>query len=151
MAMTLVLGTDGSTSEFLMKPIDHKTGRCVTKKLAVDAQGRACSRALVAHNALLDSCAVTDLYEDMDSNSVEHGEVIQTDESGNTLRNLPATIGRPQRPAGPVRVDELLEHTVLKSYALVPIAFARDLCDSLAAGNIYRIPSPRASAVCRGR
>ncbi len=84
MAMTMVLETEGGISEFLMKPIDRKTGRRVTKKLAVDAQGRACTRALITHdNLLLPSGAVTDLYEDGDGNTVEHGEVIRTDDSGN--------------------------------------------------------------------
>jgi hypothetical protein len=150
-AMTLVLETDGGASEFLLKPIDRMAGRSTTKKLAVDSQGRQCRRGLMTHDGLLlSSGTVTDLYEDGDGNTVEHTEVVQTDECGNTLRNLPATVGRPQRPAGPVPVDELLEHTVAKAYMLVPLHIARDLSDLLAAGDIYRVVfRPRASVVDR--
>ncbi|MBI2844862.1 MAG: hypothetical protein HYX78_15830 [Armatimonadetes bacterium] len=140
MPMTLILETDGGISEFVIKPIGRKTRQTVTKKLAVDFRGRECSRALMTHDGLLlVSGAVADLYEDSEGNSVEHGEVVQTDDTGNLLRNLSATVGRPQRPVGPITSDELLEHTVVKSYALVQISLARDLRDSLAGGDIYRV------------
>jgi len=149
MPVTLVLETDGGISEFAMKPIDRKTRQVVTKKLAVDHRGRECSRALMTHDGLLlGSGAVADLYEDPEGNSVEHGEIVETDANNATLRNLAATVGRPQRPVGPVAPDELLEHTVMKAYALVPTALANDLRDSLAGGDIYRVAfRPRASVV----
>lgn len=149
MPMSLIIETDDGISEFVMKPIGRKTRQSVTKKLAVDCRGRECSRALMTHDGLLlGSGAVADLYEDADGNSVEHGEVIGTDESGNVLRNLPSTIGRPQRPVGPVASEELLEHTVMKAYALMPIALAHDLRDSLLGGDVYRVAfRPRASVV----
>lgn len=140
MPMTLILETDGGISEFVMKPIGRKTRQSVTKKLAVDLQGRECTRALMTHDGLLlGSGAVADLYEDSDGNSVERGEIIETDANGVTLRNLGATLGRPQRPVGPVAPDELLEHTVMKAYALVPVVIARDLGNSLSGGDIYRV------------
>ena len=41
-----------------------------------------------------------------------------------------------------------MEHTVMKAYALVPIAIAHDLRDSLIGGDIYRVAfRPRASVV----
>jgi hypothetical protein len=149
MPITLILETDGGISEFAVKPIGRQTCQAVTKKLAVDSQGRECSRALMTHDGLLlASGSVLDLYEDPDRNSVEHGEVIQADGDGNVLRNLSATIGRPQRPVGPVPADELLEHKVAKAYALVPVAIAHDLQASLAQGEIYRVAyRPRASVV----
>lgn len=140
MPITITLETAGGISEFVMKPIDRKTRRTVTKKLAVDSQGRECSRASMTHDGLLlGTGMVTDLYEDEECNCVEHGEVIQTDESGNALRNLPATIGRPQRPVGPIPPEEMLEHVVVKAYALTPLAIARDLRDSLTSGDMYRV------------
>ncbi len=147
MSMAILLETDGGISEFSMHPINRKTRQRVTKKLAVDSLGRECSRALLTYDGLvLHSGAVAQLYEDLDGNSVEHGDVMQTDETGATLRNLVATVGRPQRPVGPVSADEMLEHTVLKAYALIPMAMARDLRDSLSDGDIYRVAyRPRAS------
>ena len=147
MPLTLALETDGGISEFTLHPVDRKSRQRITKKLAVDPQGRECSRALSTYDGLvLHSGAVAQLYEDLGGNSVEHGNVLQTDEMGATLRNLAATVGRPQRPVGPVLVDELLEHTVLKAYALVPTVVARDLRDSLSDGDIYRVAfRPRAS------
>ncbi|MHB9036972.1 MAG: hypothetical protein ACYC64_09905 [Armatimonadota bacterium] len=149
MPITLILETDGGISEFVMKPIGRNTRQTVTKKLAVDSQGRECSRALMTHDGLLlGSGAVADLYEDSNGNSIEQSDVIQADFDGNILRNLPATIGRPQRSVGPIPADELLEHTVTKAYALVPIAIAHDLQESLVQGGIYRVSyRPRASVL----
>ena len=149
MPMTLILETDGGISEFVMKPIGRKTRQSVTKKLAVDCRGRECSRALLTHDGLLlGSGAVADLYEDSDGNSVERGEIVETDHNNVTLRNLAATVGRPQRPVGPVASDELLEHTVMKAYFLIPTVIAGDLRDSLLGGDIYRVAfRPRASVV----
>ena len=149
MPMTLILETDDGISEFVMKPIGRKSRQSVTKKLAVDCGGRDCSRALMTHDGLLlGSGAVADLYEDSDGNSVERGEIVETDANNATLRNLAATLGRPQRSVGPVASDELLEHTVTKAYALMPTVIARDLRDSLADADIYRVVfRPRASVV----
>ncbi len=149
MSMTLLIETDCGISEFAMKPIDRKSRQTITKKLAVDSHGRECGRAMLTHDGLLlGSGAVADLYEDADGNSIDHGDVMVTDDSGNVLRNLPATTRRPQRPVGPVPVDELLEHMVVKAYALVPVAIARDLGSSLSDGDVYRVAfRPRASVV----
>lgn len=149
MPMMLTLETDDGVSEFVMRPIDRKTRQATTKRLAVDSQGRECGRAMMTHDGLLlGSGAIADLYEDANGNSVVHGEVIQTDESGNILRNLSATVGRPQRPAGPIPVEELLEYTIMKAYALVPTIIARDLQESLGSGDIYKVAfRPRASVV----
>ncbi len=147
--MTLVLETDGGISEFVMKPIDRKSRQATTKRVAVDAQGRECSRALLTRDELLlGSGSVTDNYEDKDGNSVEHGEVMQVDACGHTLLNLPATIGRTQRPVGPVEVELLLEHTVMKAYVLLSAVIANDLRDSLAALDVYQVAfRPRASVI----
>ena len=149
MPMTLILETDDGISEFVMKPIGRKSRQSVTKKLAVDCRGRDCSRALMTHDGLLlGSGAVADLYEDSDGNSVERGEIVETDANSVTLRNLAATLGRPQRPVGPVAPEELLEHTVMKAYALMPTVIARDMRDSLADADIYRVAfRPRVSVV----
>ena len=149
MPITLILETDGGISEFVTKPISRKTRQTVTKRLAVDPLGRECSRALMTHDGLLlGSGAVADMYEAADGNSIDHCEVIQTDETGNILRNLPATVGRPQRPVGPVLAEELLEHTVMKAYALVSVVIARDFSDLLAGGDLYRVAyRPRTSVV----
>ena len=149
MPMILILETDGGISEFAMKPIDRKTRQSMTKKLAVDSQGRECSRAMLTHDGLLlRSGATGDSYEDEDGNSIDHGEVVQTDENSNILRNLPVTTGRPQRPVGPLPIDELLEYTVIKAYALIPMVVSHDLQSSLTGGDIYRVAfRPRASVV----
>ncbi|MHB9038959.1 MAG: hypothetical protein ACYC64_20155 [Armatimonadota bacterium] len=149
MSMILTLETDRGISEFVMKPIDRKGRQTVTKKLAVDSQGRECSRALMTYDGLLlGSGSVSDMYEDLDGNTIEHGDVVQADFDGNILRNLPSTIGRPQRPVGPTSIEELLGHTVAKAYALAPIAIALDFQESLAQGDIYRVAyRPRASVV----
>lgn len=79
MPMMLLVETDGGISEFVMKPIDRKTRQAVTKRLAMDSHGRECGRAMLTHDGLLlQSGSTTDLYEDADGNSVEHGEVMAT-------------------------------------------------------------------------
>ena len=72
MPMTLILETDDGISEFVMKPIGRKTRQSVTKKLAVDSQGRTCTRAMLTHDGLLlKSGGTSDLYEDAEGNNVE--------------------------------------------------------------------------------
>ena len=145
MSLTLVLETEGGVSEFLMKRVDRKARQGVRRKTPVDAQGRECSRALMTRDGFLIAAGmVAELYEDVDGNSIERGEVHQADADGNLLRNLPATLGQPQRPVEPVDSNELLEHTVVKANALVPTTIARDLADSLVGGAVYRV-------VCRAR
>lgn len=50
---TLVLETDGGVSEFVMKPLERALGWRRRKRVAVDAQGRECRRALMSHDGLL--------------------------------------------------------------------------------------------------
>lgn len=149
MPMTLILETDEGISEFAMKPIDRKMRRSMPKRLAIDSFGRECSRAMLTRDGLLlRSGATTDSYEDADGNSINRGEVVQTDENGNILRNLPATTGRPQRPVGPLPIEGLLEHTVVKAYVLIPMVVSHELQSSLTGGDIYRVAfRPRASVV----
>ncbi|MHB1463364.1 MAG: hypothetical protein ACYC1M_18910 [Armatimonadota bacterium] len=149
MPMTIIIETDGGISEFVMKPIDRKSRQATTKRVAVDAQGRECSRAMLSYDGLiLTAGTTTDNYEDKDGNGVEHGEVMQVDACGHTLLNLPATTGRVQRPVGPVEVELLLEHTVIKAFALLPAVIANDLRDSLASSNVYQVAfRPRASVI----
>jgi len=147
--MTLILETDGGISQFVMKPIGRKSRQGMTKKLAVDSQGRECTRAMLTHDGLLlKSGSSSDLYEDADGNSVEHAEIVEADDNNATLPNLAATVGRPQRPVGPVLAEELLEHIVMKAYALLATVIAHDLRDSLLGGDVYRVAfRPRASVV----
>ena len=147
--MILEIETDGGLSEFIMKPIDRKSRQGMTKKIALDAQGRQCTTALLTHDGIcLGNGSTAELYEDIDGNSIEHGDVMQTDDNGNTLRNLPITTGRPQRPIGPIQPEELLEHTVIRAYALSRVLVAMDLNNSLVAGDIYKVAfRPRATVV----
>ena len=147
--MILEIETDGGLSEFIMKLIDRKSRQGITKKIALDAQGRQCTTALLTHDGIcLGNGSTADIYEDVDGNSIEHTEVIQTDDNGNILRNLPPTIGRPQRPIGPIQPEELLEHTVIRAYALSRVLVAMDLNNSLVAGDIYGVAfRPRATVI----
>lgn len=145
MTMMLVLETVGGTSEFSMRPLDRGAGQRRRKKLAIDVQGRECRRALMTHDGLLLAAgAVAALYEDVDGNAVESGNVLQTDSDGNTLCNLPATLGRPQCPVGPVPAEELLDHVAVKAYTLMPLVVARDLAEAINSGAIFRV-------ACRAR
>lgn len=147
--MMLEIETDGGLSEFMLKPIGRKNRQGMIKKVALDAQGRQCTTALLTHDGIcLGNGSTADLYEDEDGNSVEHTEVIHADDNGNILRNLPPTTGRPQRPVGPIQAEELLEHTLIKAYSLTSIAIAQDLHHSLIAGDIYRAAfRPRATVI----
>lgn len=145
MPLTLMVETDGGMSEFVMKPVDRKSRQAIRKRIPVDAQGRGCRLALMTHEGLLLAPGtVAGVYEDADGNSLDRGDVYQTDAQGNVLRNLPATLGRPQRPVGQVPIEEILEHVVEKAYALAPVSMAGDLADALADGAVFRV-------ACRAR
>lgn len=143
----LVLETEDGRSEFAMRLLARDAGRGVRKKVAVDEQGRVCRRALMTHDGvLLPPGAVAESYEDGDGNTVKAGDVIPVDIDGCILRHLPVTRDRPQRPVGPVPIEEVLEHVASRVYALSALTLARDLGDALAGGAVYRVAwRPRAS------
>ncbi|MHB0999253.1 MAG: hypothetical protein ACYC27_08400 [Armatimonadota bacterium] len=103
---------------------------------------------LTHDGTILPPGCTADLYEDADGNAVEHGDLLQTDNEGRLLRTIPATIGRPQRPVGPIPAEEVMQFVATRAYALSSVSMARDLCDSLLSGDIYRIPfRPRTAIV----
>ena len=123
-----------------MRSLVRGAGRAVRKKVAVDEQGRVCRRALMTHDGvLLPPGAVAEGYEDGDGNTVKVRDVVRVDVDGRILRHLPATRNRPQRPVGPVPVEEVLEHVASRVYALSALTLARDLGDALAGGAVYRV------------
>ncbi|MHB1000859.1 MAG: hypothetical protein ACYC27_16580 [Armatimonadota bacterium] len=149
MPITILVETDGGISEFVLKPIDKTKKDKKVKRIAVDSNGSECRRVHVTHDGnILHPGCTADLYEDADGNAVEHGDLLQTDAEGRLLRALPATTGRPQRPIGPIPVEEVMLCVVTRAYALSPVSMARDLCDSLHSGDIYRVSfRPRAAVI----
>jgi hypothetical protein len=133
-------------SALLLTPVDrHRLRR--RRRLALDAQGRPCRTAWRTWDGVdLPPGAVTDSHEGPDGATLARGEVVTTDSSGRPLRRLTATSGRVQRLEGPVPVDEVLAHIVTRVYVVTPHYLDQPLRDSLAQGDIYRVPfRPRAT------
>lgn len=130
-------------SALLLTPIDRRHRR----RQVTDAQGRPCRTAWRTWDGLmLPPGAVTDSYEGPDGATLARGEVVATDATGRPLRRVAATAGRVQRLEGPVAVDELLAHVVTRVYAVTVHHLDPPLRDSLAQGDIYRVPfRPRAT------
>ena len=136
----LILETEGGRSEFALRPIGRENAGTACKRIAVDTKGRPCRRALLTQDGLLlPKGATAEGYEDGVGNSAPRGEVVAVDDAGVMLRELPSTSNRPQRPVGPVSIEELLEHVTLKAYVLKPRSLAPDLARFLARGEIFRV------------
>jgi len=146
MPMTLLLETDDGISEFALTSVERKGKKA--KRIAVDSEGRQCKPMLMTHDGhILPSGSTALLYDDGDGNTIDRGEIVETDEYGNLLRTLPSTIGRPQRLSETVQPEELLEYVMQKAYALTPMILVSDLKELLAEGCILKVPfRPRASS-----
>jgi len=114
--------------------------------VACDAQGRPCRAVWQTWDGLsLPPGGVAQGYEGPDGSTVPRADVVATDATGRPLRMLPATPQRPQRLEGPVPVDELLAHVVIKVYGVTAERLDPALRHALQQGDIYRVPfRPRA-------
>lgn len=144
----LIIETEDGRSEFEVKALRREGAETIRKKIAVDAKGRPCQRALMTEDGLLlPKGATADGYEVGDGDSVDPGEVVAVDAAGEMLRELPGTNRQPQGPVGPLPPEELLEYVALKAYALSTNTLAPDLAQSLREGQVFRVQwRPRKSA-----
>jgi len=132
-------------STLLVTPLERMRPR-QARRVAVDAQGRPCRAVWQTWDGLaLPPGGVAHGYEGPDGGSVSRADVVATDAAGQPLRMLPATPHRPQRLEGPVSVDELLAHVVVRVYGVTAERLDPALRESLQQGDVYRVPfRPRA-------
>ena len=133
-------------STLLVTPLERLRLR-QARRVAVDAQGRPCRAVWQTWDGLsLPPGGVAQGYEGPDGSSVPRADVVATDAAGQPLRLWPATPHRPQRLEGPVPVDELLAHIVIKVYGVTAERLDPALRHALQQGEIYRVPfRPRAA------
>jgi len=132
-------------STLLVTPLERLRPR-QARRVACDAQGRPCRAVWQTWDGLaLPPGGVAQGYEGPDGSSVPRADVVATDAAGQPLRVHPATTRRPQRLEGPVPVDELLAHIVIKVYGVTAERLDPALRHALQQGEIYRVPfRPRA-------
>ncbi len=132
-------------STLLVTPLERMRPR-QARRVAVDAQGRPCRAVWQTWDGLLlPPGGVAQGYEGPDGHTVPRAEVVATDAAGQPLRVHPATTHRPQRLEGPVPVDEVLAHVVIKVYGVTAERLDPALRHALQQGEIYRMPfRPRA-------
>jgi hypothetical protein len=143
----------------ILVEIDHADARSVlmltllermaprrTRRIALDAQGRPCRAVWQTWDGLpVPPGGVAQEYEGPDGSSVPRADVVAADAAGHPLRLLPATTSRPQRLEGPVPVDDLLAHVVIKVYGVTAERLDPALRHALLQGDVYRVPfRPRA-------
>ena len=133
-------------STLLVTPLERLRPR-QARRVACDAQGRPCRAVWQTWDGLsLPPGGVAQGYEGPDGSTVPRADVVATDAAGQPLRVHPATPRRPQRLEGPVSVDELLAHVVIKVYGVTTERLDPALRHALQQGEIYRVPfRPRAA------
>lgn len=145
--MSLILEIDyADARSVLMLTLLERMASRRTRRVALDAQGRPCRTVWQTWDGLaLPPGGVAQGYEGPDGGSVPRADVVATDAAGQPLRLLPATTARPQRLEGPVPVDDLLAHVVIKVYGVTAERLDPALRHALLQGDVYRVPfRPRA-------
>jgi len=133
-------------STLLVTPLERLRPRHA-RRVACDAQGRPCRAVWQTWDGLLlPPGGVAQGYEGPGGSTVPRADVVASDAAGQPLRVHPATTRRPQRLEGPVPVDELLAHIVIKVYGVTAERLDPALRHALQQGNTYRVPfRPRAA------
>jgi hypothetical protein len=115
------------------------------RRIAVDAHGQECSRAVLTRDGrhILPNGATATLYLDEQGDVVERSQLISPE--GETAKPGESNINRTLELGQAVEAAEILEYSITHAYALEPVFISVELEASLSRGAIYRLPE------CNGR
>jgi hypothetical protein len=141
-AKGLVLTLDGKTSSFQIEKVERAKLYGVRRRLAVDHQGRTCSRASLTDDGqvLLRAGMTAQGWFDADGRQVEQKAIGAEDADGKSLDLVPSTLGVEQLLQGPVDAREMLDLSLTAVYRITPEALDESLAQSLAEGQFWRFP-----------
>jgi hypothetical protein len=137
-----VLTLDGKTSSFQIEKVERAKLYGVRRRLAVDHQGRTCSRASLTDDGqvLLRAGMTAQGWFDTDGRQVEQKAIGAEDADGKAIDLVPSTLGVEQRLEGPVDAREVLDLSLTAVYRITAEALDETLAQSLAEGQFWRFP-----------
>ena len=110
------------------------------KRIPVDHQGRACTRAMLTRDGqfVLPAGSTASVYMDEARNSVERSEIQAVTGDGTLLDTCASSFESASELGEPVAPMVILEQTISHVYAIDPITIPQELNASLTEGAIYR-------------
>jgi len=142
MAKPIVASLSGKEYSFNLSKLDRAKIYGLKKRVALDSQGRFCTRAALSSDGahLLLAGMTSQAYFGQDGHTVSRQEMVGIGQDGKIIEQIPSTLGVAQMLEGPVNPSELLRLDIESIYFLDPLEPANDLLVKLEAGEIYKLP-----------
>ena len=149
MAKPLIIEEDGQSTSFDVSLLERRKLYGSRKRVALDSQGRVCSRAsLTGDGALvLVSGSTGQGYFTETGAWVERRQMVPINDQGQVTELHPSTLGVPQKVEGPVEALDILKLDVQSIYSLTMLDDELGLKPRLDAGEIFRCPFNYSSGV----
>ncbi len=140
MAKGVVVALDGKVSSFQIEKIERAKLYGVRRRLVVDGEGRACSRASLTDDGqvLLRAGMTAQGWFDTDGRQVEQKAIGAEDADGKLLDLVPSTLGVEQSLEGPIDAREVLDLSLTAVYRITPEELDEALAESLSNGQFWR-------------
>ena len=149
MAKPLIIEKDGQSTSFDVSLLERRKLYGSRKRVALDSQGRVCSRAsLTGDGALvLVSGSTGQGYFTETGAWVERRQMVPINDQGQVTELHPSTLGVPQKVEGPVEALDILKLDVQSIYSLTMLDDELGLKSRLDGGEIFRCPFNYSSGV----
>ena len=141
MAKPLVVSFEGVTATFPITLLDRSKIYGSKKRVAIDSQGRTCTRAaLTTDGATLIVAGMTAQgYFTKAGRPVARGEMVGIDAEGKIVEVKPSTLGVAQEAHGPVEHSELLNLAVQSVYFLETDEDKSGVAERLKGGAVLKV------------
>jgi hypothetical protein len=142
MARNIVVTLDGEESSFDFKAIDRAAIYGKRRRVALDRDGEACTRASLTEDGsvLIKSGMTGQAYFDEAGQAFKLADLVAYDADGKALTKVGSTLGVSQQLTGPVNPSELLDTRVGTVYLLTSEVLAPGLESQLKAGDVFSFP-----------
>ena len=140
MAKPIVVTLGGVESRFDHEKLDRSKLYGRRQRQVLDPNGKRCERAELTRDGtlLIRSGMTAQGYFDEAGTWIPNGKLVGLDADGNPVKQVPSTLGDPQKLVGPVKADELLDLSVRAVYVLAAEQLDPKLEAELKAGKVYK-------------
>lgn len=142
MARNIVVTINGEESSFDFKPVDRAALYGKRRRVALDRDGEACSRASLTEDGsiLIKSGMTGQAYFDESGTAYKLGDLAAYGPDGKELPKVASTLGVSQELRGPVDPSEVLDTRVGTVYSLTAETVSPGLQAKLDAGDVFAFP-----------
>lgn len=142
MARNIVVALDGEESSFDFKPIDRAALYGKRRRVALDRDGEACTRASLTEDGsiLIKSGMTGQAYFDEAGQAYKLADLVAYGPDGKELTKVSSTLGVSQPLRGPIDPSELLDTRIGTVYSLNSEVLSPALESKLKAGEVFAFP-----------